>query len=73
MSEPLNIMPAELCDQKCGTIDCHQYGCIILNSQAPDKDEESDKVVSSLNDTGSETQSVAVQTLAVNSTAEATR
>lgn len=71
MSEPFNLMPAELCDQKCGTIDCHQYGCIILNSEAPNKAEKSETPASLLSKSGLQAESVLEQSLAANNSAEA--
>ncbi len=42
MAEPL-----ELCDQHCGTLECHSYGCVILNSSPPHKSQEPPKEVAS--------------------------
>ncbi len=29
----------QLCDSNCGTLECHSFGCVILNSQSPNKKE----------------------------------
>lgn len=36
----LGIEPVELCDNRCGTLECHSFGCVILNSSPPNKSQE---------------------------------
>lgn len=31
---------SDLCEPNCGTMDCHTYGCVILNSKEPNKDQK---------------------------------
>lgn len=38
-------LETELCDPNCGTMDCHSYGCIILCSEAPNKQDKSNPSV----------------------------